>query len=105
ARATRHAEVAHEMLARGRAYKCFATAAEIDAFRAAEKAAGRSPVFQSPWRDADPATHPDAPYAIRMKAPRTGETVIRDAVQGEVRVRNDQLDDMIVLRSDGTPVY
>ncbi|MFN3645998.1 MAG: glutamate--tRNA ligase [Gemmobacter sp.] len=105
ARAPRHAEVAHEMLARGRAYKCFATAAEIDAFREAEKAAGRYPVFQSPWRDADPATHPDAPYAIRMKAPRTGETVIRDAVQGEVRVRNDQLDDMIVLRSDGTPVY
>ena len=105
ARAPRHAEVAHEMLARGRAYKCFATAAEIEAFREAEKAAGRYPVFRSPWRDADTATHPDAPYAIRMKAPRDGETVIRDAVQGEVRVRNDQLDDMIVLRSDGTPVY
>lgn len=105
ARAPRHAEVAHEMLARGRAYKCFATAAEIEAFREAEKAAGRYPVFRSPWRDADTATHPDAPYAIRMKAPRNGETVIRDAVQGEVRVRNDQLDDMIVLRSDGTPVY
>jgi len=101
----RHGQVAHEMLARGRAYKCFATAAEIDAFREAEKAAGRYPVFQSPWRDADPATHPDAPYAIRMKAPRSGETVITDAVQGTVRVRNDQLDDMIVLRSDGTPVY
>ena len=105
ARAPRHAEVAHQMLARGRAYKCFSTAAEIEAFREAEKAAGRYPVFHSPWRDADPATHPDAPYAIRMKAPRDGETVIRDAVQGEVRVRNDQLDDMIVLRSDGTPVY
>ena len=105
ARAPRHAAVAHEMLARGRAYKCFATAAEIDAFREAEKAAGRYPVFQSPWRDAPPATHPDAPYAIRMKAPRDGETVIADAVQGTVRVRNDQLDDMIVLRSDGTPVY
>lgn len=105
ARAPRHAEVAHEMLARGRAYKCFATAAEIDAFREAEKAAGRYPVFQSPWRDAAPATHPDAPYAIRMKAPRDGETIINDAVQGTVRVRNDQLDDMIVLRSDGTPVY
>ncbi len=105
ARAPRHAEVAHEMLARGKAYKCFATPEEIAAFREAEKAAGRYPVFLSPWRDADPATHPDAPYVIRMKAPRGGETVIHDAVQGEVRVGNDQLDDMIVLRSDGTPVY
>jgi glutamyl-tRNA synthetase len=105
ARRDRHAEVAHQMLARGAAYKCFATAEEIAAFRAAEEAAGRYPVFQSPWRDADPATHPDAPYAIRMKAPRSGETVIEDQVQGTVRIRNDQLDDMIVLRSDNTPVY
>lgn len=105
ARRDRHAQVAHDMLARGSAYKCFATAAEIAAFRAAEEAAGRYPVFLSPWRDADPATHPDAPYAIRMKAPRTGETVIADAVQGRVTVRNETLDDMIVLRSDGTPVY
>ncbi|MFC0279796.1 glutamate--tRNA ligase [Falsigemmobacter intermedius] len=104
-RAPRHAEVAHEMLARGRAYKCFSTAAEIEAFREAEKAAGRYPVFQSPWRDADPSTHPDAPYVIRMKAPREGETLIEDAVQGTVRVKNATLDDMIVLRSDGTPVY
>lgn len=105
ARRDRHAEVAHQMLARGAAYKCFATADDIATFRAAEEAAGRYPVFQSPWRDADPATHPDAPYAIRMKAPRTGETVIEDQVQGTVRIRNDQLDDMIVLRSDNTPVY
>ncbi|MBD3765474.1 MAG: glutamate--tRNA ligase [Rhodobacterales bacterium] len=106
ARKDRHAEVAHQMLARGTAYKCFATAAEIEAYREAERARGASyPIFRSPWRDADPATHPDAPYAIRMKAPRTGETVIDDAVQGRVVVRNDQLDDMIVLRSDGTPVY
>ncbi len=101
----RHAEVAHEMLARGHAYKCFATAAEIDAFREAAKAEGRSTLYQSPWRDADPATHPDAPYVIRLKAPREGETVIEDAVQGTVRFRNDQLDDMICLRSDGTPTY
>ena len=105
-RKDRHAEVAHEMLARGTAYKCFSTAAEIEAFREAEKAKGVSyPVFLSPWRDADPSTHPDAPYVIRMKAPRDGETVIQDAVQGEVRVKNANLDDMIVLRSDGTPVY
>ena len=106
ARKDRHAEVAHEMLARGTAYKCFATAAEIEAFREAEKARGVSyPVFLSPWREADPATWPDAPYVIRMKAPRTGETVIDDKVQGRVTIRNETLDDMIVLRSDGTPTY
>jgi glutamyl-tRNA synthetase len=105
ARRDRHAEVAHEMLARGTAYKCFSTQEEIAAFRAAEEAAGRYPVFLSPWRDADPSTHPDAPYVIRMKAPRTGETVIDDQVQGRVVIRNETLDDMIVLRSDGTPVY
>lgn len=102
----RHAQVAHEMLERGTAYKCFSTQEEIAAFRAAKEATGASyAVFQSPWRDADPATCPDAPYAIRMKAPRTGETKISDTVQGIVTVRNDQLDDMIVLRSDGTPTY
>lgn len=104
-RRDRHAEVAREMLSRGSAYKCFSTQEEIAAFRAAEEAAGRYPVFLSPWRDADPATWPHAPYAIRMKAPRTGETVIEDAVQGRVVVKNETLDDMIVLRSDGTPVY
>ena len=106
ARKDRHAEVAHEMLARGTAYRCFATAAEIEAFREAEKARGVSyPVFLSPWRDADPAGLPDAPYVIRMKAPRSGETVIDDKVQGRVVIRNETLDDMIVLRSDGTPTY
>jgi glutamyl-tRNA synthetase len=105
-RKDRHAEVAHQMLARGTAYKCFSTTEEIAAFRAEQEAQGVSyAVFQSPWRDADPATHPDAPYAIRMKAPRDGETLVEDAVQGTVKFRNDQLDDMIVLRSDGTPTY
>jgi glutamyl-tRNA synthetase len=105
-RRERHAEVAREMLTRGTAYKCFSTKEEIEAFRAAREAEGASyAVFQSPWRDADPSTYPDAPYAIRMKAPRTGETVIEDQVQGRVVIRNETLDDMIVLRSDGTPVY
>ena len=103
--AKRHAEVAQQMLASGHAYKCFSTQDDITAFREAAKAEGRSTLFASPWRDADPATHPDAPFAIRVKAPQTGETVIEDAVQGTVTFRNDQLDDMIVLRSDGTPVY
>ncbi len=104
-RRDRHAEVAHEMLARGTAYRCFSTQAEIADFRTAEEAAGRYPVFLSPWRDTDPATHPDAPYVIRMKAPRSGETVILDEVQGRVVIRNETLDDMIVLRSDQTPTY
>jgi glutamyl-tRNA synthetase len=105
-RRERHAAVAREMLARGTAYKCFSTQEEIAAFRAAREAEGASyAVFQSPWRDADPATYPDAPYAIRMKAPRTGETIIEDQVQGRVTIKNETLDDMIVLRSDGTPVY
>ena len=102
----RHAEVAHAMLTRGTAYKCFATIEEIAAFRAVAEAKGASyAVFQSPWRDADPSTYPDAPYVIRMRAPRTGETIIDDRVQGQVRFRNDQLDDMICLRSDATPTY
>ncbi|PPB81694.1 glutamyl-tRNA synthetase [Albidovulum inexpectatum] len=105
ARAERHAEVARRMLETGHAYKCFSTPDEIAAFRDQAKAEGRSTMFLSPWRDADPATHPDAPYVIRLKAPRDGETVVRDAVQGDVTFRNDQLDDMVLLRSDGTPTY
>ncbi|THD74733.1 glutamate--tRNA ligase [Thalassobius vesicularis] len=104
-RAPRHAEVALELLAQGKAYKCFSTQEEIQAFREAAQAEKRSTLFRSPWRDADPSTHPDGPYAIRIKAPQDGETVIRDQVQGDVTIRNDQLDDMILLRSDGTPVY
>ena len=105
ARAGRHAEVARELLAKGGAYKCFCTPEEVQAFREKAREEKRSTLFQSPWRDADPATHPDAPYVIRLRAPREGATVIRDQVQGDVTIRNDQLDDMILLRSDGTPVY
>ncbi|MBR9766654.1 MAG: glutamate--tRNA ligase [Rhodobacteraceae bacterium] len=104
-RADRHRAVALEMLERGAAYKCFSTQEEIEAFREAARAEKRSTLFQSPWRDADPATHPDAPFVIRLKTPLEGETVIADQVQGDVRIRNDQLDDMVLLRSDGTPVY
>ncbi|WP_273503028.1 glutamate--tRNA ligase [Paracoccus sphaerophysae] len=101
ARAERHAEVARQMLDAGTAYPCYTSADEIAAWREANP----NQVFQSPWRDADPATRPDAPYAIRLRAPREGVTVIRDAVQGDVTFRNDQLDDMVLLRSDGTPTY
>ncbi len=104
-RRDRHAAVAHDMLERGTAYKCFATTDEIATFRAEAEARGSYAVFQSPWRDADPATHPDAPYVVRMRAPRSGNTVIDDQVQGTVTFGNDQLDDMICLRSDGTPTY
>ena len=104
-RIARHAEVAHQMLARGTAYKCFSTQEEIAAFRAEAEARGSYALFQSPWRDADPASFPDAPYVIRMKAPRTGETVIDDQVQGRVVIQNSSLDDMICLRSDATPTY
>ncbi len=103
--AARHAEVAHQLLAEGKAYKCFSTQDEIAAFREQARAEGKSTLFRSPWRDAAPETHPDAPFVIRIKAPQDGATVIRDQVQGDVTIRNDQLDDMILLRSDGTPVY
>ncbi|MGY6633274.1 MAG: glutamate--tRNA ligase [Alkalilacustris sp.] len=104
-RAKRHVEVAHAMLAAGTAYKCFASQTEIEVAREAARAEGRPTLFQSPWRDIKPTAHPDAPYVIRLKAPREGETIIEDAVQGRVAFRNDHLDDMVLLRADGTPTY
>ena len=104
-RADRHAEVAHHLLSAGKAYKCFSTQEEIQEFRDTARAEGRSTLFQSPWRDADADTHPDAPYVVRIKSPETGVTVIHDQVQRDVTIKNDQLDDMVLLRSDGTPVY
>lgn len=101
----RHAEVAHAMLARGTAYKCYSTQDEIAAFREQAKAAGTSTLFQSPWRDAAPDSLPDAPFVVRLKAPRSGETVVEDAVQGRVAWKNDTMDDLVLLRSDGTPTY
>lgn len=105
ARADRHAEVAHEMLARGSAYKCFATQEDIETFRESERASGRSTLFRSPWRDADTTSHPDAPFVIRVRAPRDGVTLVEDRVQGDVTFRNEDLDDLVMLRSDGTPTY
>ena len=98
-RAGRHAEVAREMLASGHAYRCYSTPEDIAAWREANP----NRPFQSPWRDNE--TPQDGPYAVRLRAPREGETVIADAVQGDVTFRNDQLDDMVLLRSDGTPTY
>ena len=105
ANADRHAAVAHELLAKGAAYKCFSTQEEIEAFRETARAEKVSTLFRSPWRDVAAADHPDAPYVIRIKAPREGQTTLHDKVQGAVTFANDQLDDMILLRSDGSPVY
>ncbi len=105
AQADRHVDVAHQMLAEGTAFKCFSTQDEIEAFREEARANKTSTLFRSPWRDVAEADHPDAPYVVRVKAPRTGSTTLHDQVQGEVTWQNEQLDDMILLRSDGTPVY
>lgn len=105
-RKDRHAEVVAQMLANGTAYRCYCTPEELDAMREAQKAVGQQPRYDGRWRDRDPSEAPAgvAP-AIRLKAPREGETVVKDHVQGEVRVQNSQLDDLILLRSDGTPTY
>ncbi len=106
ARAARHAEVAEQLLANGHAYRCFATQEELEAMRAEQKAHGLPMRYDGRWRDRDPAEAPEGGLSvIRLKAPREGEVTIADAVQGEVTVRNAELDDMVLLRSDGTPTY
>ncbi len=101
-RAARHAEVAHAMLETGHAYRCWSTPEEIAAARDRARVEGRPLRYDSPWRD---RTDGEGPYVIRLRAPREGETVVQDGVQGQVRVGNAELDDMIILRSDGTPTY
>ncbi len=105
-RAGRHAEVAHEMVARGHAYRCYLTPDELAAMRAAAEAAKKPLRIRSPWRDRDPAEAPAGlPFVVRLKAPLDGATTIDDRVQGSVTVQNSELDDLILLRSDGTPTY
>ncbi|HEY1721894.1 MAG TPA: glutamate--tRNA ligase [Magnetospirillaceae bacterium] len=105
-RASRHAEVARELLAQGRAYYCYTTPEELEAMRAAQKAAGLPMRYDGRWRDRDPKDAPEGVKpVIRLKAPTTGATVVQDGVQGEVKVENAQLDDMVLLRSDGNPTY
>jgi glutamyl-tRNA synthetase len=102
----RHAEVANELLARGHAYRCYMSAEELAAGRERAQAERRPFRVESPWRDRAPhAPTPDAPFVVRLKAPREGETAIEDRVQGRVVVQNSELDDMVLLRSDGTPTY
>ena len=105
-RAERHAEVAQQLLDAGHAYKCFATPEELEAMRADQRANKLPMRYDGRWRDRDPSEAPEgAPYTIRLKTPQDGETVIEDAVQGRVTVRNEEIDDYILLRADGTPTY
>jgi glutamyl-tRNA synthetase len=106
ARRARHAAVVDAMLAAGNAYRCYCSAEELDEMRAKAKAEGKPVRYDGRWRDRDPAEAPAGiKPVIRLKAPLDGETVVVDRVQGEVRVENRQLDDMVLLRSDGTPTY
>ena len=105
-RAARHGEVADKLLSEGKAYRCYASPEELAVMRDAAKKEGRGALYDGRWRDRDPA---DAPRGvdpvIRFKAPQEGDTTIADLVQGDVTVANDQLDDMVLLRADGTPTY
>ena len=106
ARAGRHREVVEQLLAEGNAYRCYATPQELEEMRTAQRAAGKPIRYDGRWRDRDPSEAPaGAPFAVRLKARQTGETIVRDAVQGEVRFANEQLDDMVLLRGDGNPTY
>ena len=106
ARAARHREVAEELVRLGKAYRCYATPAELDEMRERARAEGRPPRYDGRWRDRDPSEAPaGVKPAIRIKAPQDGETLVRDLVQGDVRFPNKDLDDFIILRSDGNPTY
>ena len=106
ARVDRYVEVIEAMLASGHAYKCYATNEELAELRAAAQAENKRFLYDGRWRDRDPSEAPEGVKpAIRLKAPKEGETVINDLVQGEVRVANAELDDMVLLRADGTPTY
>jgi len=105
-RAARHREVAAQLLAGGHAYYCYATPQELEAMREKARAEGRSRLYDGRWRDRDPReAPPDVKPVIRLKARLEGETVIEDQVQGRVVWRNEDLDDLILVRSDGNPVY
>ena len=106
ARANRHRQVAEELVAAGGAYYCYASQAELEEMRETARAEGRPPRYDGRWRDRDPSEAPDGVKpVIRIKAPRDGETIVRDKVQGDVVFPNKDLDDFIILRSDGTPTY
>jgi glutamyl-tRNA synthetase len=101
--AQRHAEIAHQLLVSGHAYRCWMSQEELAAQREAAKAERRPFRTRSPWRDRSDG--PDAPFVLRLKSPREGDTIIEDRVQGRVTVQNEELDDFVLLRSDGSPTY
>jgi glutamyl-tRNA synthetase len=106
ARVARHREAVEDLLARGAAYRCYASPEELAQMREAARAAGRSKLYDGRWRDRDPGeAPPGVKPVVRLKAPLTGETVIDDQVQGRVTWANENLDDLVLLRSDGTPTY
>jgi len=106
ARAPRHREVAEKLLAEGKAYRCYATAEELTAMREEQKAAGKPMRYDGRWRDRQAGSAEEGkPSVVRLKARQTGETIVHDVVLGDVRFENTQLDDMVLLRSDGTPTY
>ena len=106
ARADRHAEMARKLLDEGKAYRCYASQEELEEMRQKAKAEGRPMRYDGRWRDRDPAeAPPGVDPVIRIKMPQSGETVIEDKVQGRVTISNEQLDDMVLLRADGSPTY
>jgi glutamyl-tRNA synthetase len=106
ARSQRHRDVVEELLAAGRAYRCYASPEELAQMREAARREGRTRLYDGRWRDRDRSeAPPGVKPAIRLKAPLTGETVIEDQVQGRVVWQNENLDDLVLLRSDGTPTY
>lgn len=105
-RSSRHVEVAEQLLAHGHAYRCYATAEELEEMRAAQRAAKKPLRYDGRWRHRDLSEAPTgAPFVVRLKTPDSGEITIDDAVQGRVTVQNAELDDYVILRSDGTPTY
>jgi glutamyl-tRNA synthetase len=105
-RAAHHREVAEQLLAAGKAYRCYATPEELDEMRKRARAEGRTRLYDGMWRDRDPSEAPaDIKPTIRLRAPLTGETVIEDQVQGRVVWQNENLDDLVLLRGDGNPTY
>jgi glutamyl-tRNA synthetase len=106
ARAGRHREVAEKMLAEGKAYRCYATADELNEMREAQKAAKQQLRYDGRWRDRTPGPAEEGkPFVVRLRSPQTGETIVHDVVLGDVKFDNSTLDDMVLLRSDGTPTY
>jgi len=105
-RLARHVEVAEQLLAAGKAYRCYATAEELEEMRKAAARRGLPPRYDGRWRDRDPSEAPaGAPFVIRLKTPRTGSTIIPDRVHSTITFANSDLDDFILLRGDGSPTY